>query len=176
MTRIGTIVLLLSALIAPPSSAQSDRWDGLRFLLGAWEGTSTGQPGDGTVRREYRLVLRDQFMEVRGTSTYPAQERNPNGEVHEELGYFSYDRARDSFVFRQFHVETFVVTYASSMRGVGPAAAVFTSEAIENIPAGWRARESYRAVGPDEIVETFELAEPGKDFAVYTETRLRRVR
>ena len=52
---------------------------------------------------------------------------------------------------------------------------MFTSEAIENIPAGWRARETYELVGQDEFVETFELAPPGKDFEPYTQSRLRRV-
>jgi hypothetical protein len=51
---------------------------------------------------------------------------------------------------------------------------VFTSEGIENIPSGWRARETYRLVSDDEFVEVFELAEPGKEFAVYSETRLKR--
>ena len=51
---------------------------------------------------------------------------------------------------------------------------VFTSEGIENIPAGWRARETYKIIGPDEFTETFELAGPGKDFEVYSEGRLRR--
>lgn len=35
---------------------------------------------------------------------------------------------------------------------------VFTTEAIENIPAGWRARETYIVHGTDEFEETFELA------------------
>jgi hypothetical protein len=30
-------------------------------------------------------------------------------------------------------------------------------------------------VGPDEFVERFELAEPGKSFELYSEARLRRV-
>jgi hypothetical protein len=46
--------------------------------------------------------------------------------------------------------------------------------AIENIPAGWRGRETHRIVSADEFVETFALAEPGKDFATYSETRFRR--
>jgi hypothetical protein len=52
----------------------------------------------------------------------------------------------------------------------------FVSEAIENISPGWRARESYRILGPDEFFETFELAEPGKDFELYTESRLKRAK
>jgi hypothetical protein len=51
---------------------------------------------------------------------------------------------------------------------------VFTSESIENIPAGWRARETYKLITADEFIETFELAGPGKDFEVYTENRYRR--
>jgi hypothetical protein len=39
--------------------------------------------------------------------------------------------------------------------------------AIENIPPGWRARETYRFSGPDEFIELFELAEPGKEFTPY---------
>ena len=51
---------------------------------------------------------------------------------------------------------------------------VFVSTAIENIPAGRRARESCKFTGENEFTETFELAEPGKDFAVYSETKFRR--
>jgi len=51
---------------------------------------------------------------------------------------------------------------------------VFTTESIENIPAGFRARETYRILGPDEFVEVFEIAEPGKDFETYSENRYRR--
>ena len=40
------------------------------------------------------------------------------------------------------------------------------TESIENIPAGWRARETYVTHGPDEFEEIFELAEPGKPFVV----------
>jgi hypothetical protein len=155
-------------------SAAVDKWDPLRFLLGTWEGTSSGQPGKGTVRRDYRLVLRDQFIEVRNTSTYLPQEKNPKGEVHEDLAYISYDRRRKVFVLRQFHVEGFVIAYTS-----GPSAlpeVVFMSETLENVPPSWRARETYRVTGDDTFVEVFELAEAGKEFSVYSETRLTRTK
>lgn len=47
---------------------------------------------------------------------------------------------------------------------------------IENISAGWVARETYRFLNNDEFVETFALAGPGKDFETYSETRFRRKR
>jgi hypothetical protein len=52
---------------------------------------------------------------------------------------------------------------------------VFTSEAIENIPAGWRARETYVIHGPDDFEEIFELAAAGKPFEEYSRARLKRV-
>ena len=152
---------------------RADQWTRVQFLLGTWEGTSAGQPGSGTVRRQYRLVLRDQFIEVRNTSTYPPQDKNPKGEVHEDVGYISHDRARQRLVLRQFHVEGFVNQYVEDAES-SPGRVVFVSEAIENIPPGWRARETYVVHGPDEFEEVFELAAAGKPFEVYSRTRLTR--
>jgi hypothetical protein len=53
---------------------------------------------------------------------------------------------------------------------------VFTAEATENIPSGWRARETYIVHGPDEFEEVFELSEAGKPFEGYSRARLRRVK
>jgi hypothetical protein len=57
-----------------------------------------------------------------------------------------------------------------------PKRIVFTTESIENIPAGWRARETYIVYGPDEFEEIFELAEAGKAFEVYSRARLKRIK
>jgi len=122
--------------------------------------------------REYRFVLNDRYLEVRNRSTYPAQPRNPKGEVHEDWGMISYDRSRKTFVLRQFHVEGFVNQYVAEPARDGVLS--FQSEAIENIAAGYRARETYTIKGLDEFVERFELAEPGKDFELYTETHFKR--
>lgn len=57
--------------------------------------------------------------------------------------------------------------------------ATFRSSAtteIENIPPGFRGRETYRFNGPDEFTETFEMAEPGKDFELYAKATLKRVK
>ena len=108
------------------------------------------------------------------TSTYPPQETNAKGEVHEDIAYFSYDRSTKTFKMRHFQVEGFVTEYVATSTGASEV--VFNSESLENIPAGWRARETWRITGADSFVEVFELAEPGKDFTVYSETRLTRRR
>lgn len=143
-------------------------------LLGRWEGTSEGQPGKGTVTREYSRALNERFIRVRNRVIYPPQEGNLKGETHEDEGFISADRARKVLVFRQFHVEGFINQYIESPDSTATRV-VFTSEAIENIPPGWRARETYVIAGPDAFEEIFELAEPDKPFAVYSRAMLRRV-
>jgi hypothetical protein len=96
--------------------------------------------------------------------------------VHEDIGYISYDKIRKVFVLRQFHVEGFVNQYVFDPMKAEGGAMTFVSEAIENIPAGWRAREIYRMQGNDQLIERFELAEPGKEFELYAENHLRRTR
>ena len=85
------------------------------------------------------------------------QEKNPKGEIHEDEGWFSYDRARKRLVLRQFHVEGFMNQYVEDGES-SPERVVFMTESIENMPAGWRARETYLRHGPDEFEEVFELA------------------
>jgi hypothetical protein len=156
-------------------SAPADNLAPIAPFIGRWTGTSEGQPGKGTVERDYERALGSRFIRVRNVSTYPPQEKNPKGEKHEEEGFFSFDRPRKRLMLRQFHIESFVVTYVQDL-DAKPGTISFTGEALENIPTGYRARETYTLTGPDELEEIFELAEPGKDFALYSRTRLKRVK
>jgi len=74
---------------------------------------------------------------------YPQQEKNPKGEVHEDLG-LSYDGKRKKFVLRQFHVEGFVNEYVEQEITADGKTLRFVTERIENIPDGWRGRETYK--------------------------------
>jgi hypothetical protein len=175
--RAATAVVLvaIASVAAGAQQPPADNLAAIATLVGKWTGTSDGQPGRGTVEREYERVLGSRFIRARNRSTYPPQEKNPKGEVHEDEGLFSFDRARKRMVFRQFHIESFVTTYLQD-QDAKPGTVSFTTESIENIPAGWRARETYLFHGPDEVEEIFELAEAGKPFAVYSRTRLQRVK
>ena len=153
----------------------ADPWAPVRFMAGTWKGTATGKAGEGTVARRYEFVLRERFLHERNVSTYPAQERNPKGEVHEHWSFFSFDRARKRIVLRQFHVEGFVNQFALDPEKSTATKLVFESEGFENFSNRWRARETYEIAGPDEFTETFELAPPDKPFEVYGVNRFVRV-
>ena len=150
-------------------------WTNLNFLVGSWQGTGSGQPGNSQVERSYQFILNGKFLEERNKSTYPPQSQNPQGEIHEDLGLIGYDKARKTFVYRQFHVEGFVNQYVMDYLSPDGKTIVFTTESIENIPAGWRARETYQVLSPDEFTETFELAEPGKEFELYVRNQFKRL-
>ena len=85
-------------------------------------------------------------------STYDPQSKNPKGEIHQDWGMISFDKVRKTFVLRQFHIEGFVNQYAMTSSS-GDGRRLFTLESIENIPAGYRARETYKIPGPDEFKE-----------------------
>lgn len=172
-TRRAVVVLVAClASVSAQKTTVPDVWAPVRFLVGTWDGDASGQPGTGKSVREYKFVLNGRFLEVRNRSTYPAQPKNPKGEIHEDWGIISYDRTRKTHILRQFHTEGYVNQFVAEPTGQGGLR--FSSEAIENIPSGYRARETYTVTGPDSFVERFELAEPGKDFELYSETRFSR--
>ena len=165
---------LFASLATAQTPVRSDTWEPLRYFVGTWEGTGTGQPGASWIKREYRFVLNNKFLHVQNTSTYEPQPKNPKGEVHHDWGMIGFDKARKNFVLRQFHVEGFVNHYVMSSSSADGKTFVFTTESIENIPAGFRARETYKILGPDEFIEVFEISAPGKEFELYSESHLRR--
>jgi hypothetical protein len=139
--RIGKLYVLI-ALVFLSSTAVAQKPTGgdpferiAAFLIGRCEGTTEGQPGTGTVQREYMRVLNGRFIRIRNRREYPAQPKNPKGEIHEDEGFISFDRAPKALVFWQFHTEGFVNQYVEIVDSA-TGSIVFTSEAIENIPAG----------------------------------------
>ena len=171
---LATALLALSAAEPPGPTKKVDPFKPLRVLVGKWEGDVQGEPGSGKAEREYVFVLNDHFIQVRNSSTYPPQEKNPKGEMHHDLGFISYDKATRKLTLRQFHVEGFVNQFALESISEDNRTIVFTTTSIENIPPGWKAKETYRIISDDEFTETFALAKPNRAFATYSETHFRR--
>jgi hypothetical protein len=73
--------LLLLALMAASAATQTnqkpDVWAPLKFFVGAWEGTSKGQPGQGTCEREYQFAFNGKFLQVKNKSTTRRKRRTP---------------------------------------------------------------------------------------------------
>lgn len=176
MKNVLILLLFTSGLVTAQTTDKPDTWKPLRFLVGAWEGTGKGEPGDSKVEREYKFTLGNKFMQATHRSSYDPQPKNPKGEVHDDLGFFSYDKARKQFVFRQFHVESFVIQYVVSSISEDGKTIILDSESIENVPKGMRSRETFKIPNDNEFTETFEISMPGKDFQVYSTNHFKRRR
>jgi hypothetical protein len=177
MQKLSFVVVLVVAfhiLTAAQTQPKNDPFAPFQFYVGTWVGTGQGQPGNSTVERTYEFILDNKFLRVSHKSIYAPQEKNPKGEVHEDVAYLSFDRSAKRFVMRQFHKEGFVVHYTVDAQSILSETLSFASQSIENIPAGWRARETYKKTGPDEFTETFELAAPGKEFEIYSTNNFKR--
>jgi hypothetical protein len=173
---VAVIVACLAlAASAADDPVASDPWQRVRFMLGRWTGTVQGESGNGTVTRSYEFTLAGHFIEERDVSTYPAQARNRKGEVDEHRGFISYDRNRQALVLRQFQQEGSVNVYVLNEKESAGNVLVFDSENFENHDTGFRARETYEVYSSDEFIETFEVAEPGKQLDLYSRTRFTRV-
>lgn len=164
----------VSGLSAQEPAAPADVWAPLRFFVGSWIGQGEGTPGMGKGVQTFEFILRGTFLHVRNKAVFDPQDKNPKGEVHEDWGVFSYDKARKAFVLRQFHVEGFVNQYVLEDPGPDAKTFVFISEAIENIPAGFRARLTYRVLDPDSFEQSFDLAPPGQEFTCYSKGVMKR--
>jgi hypothetical protein len=168
-------LVLLASLASGQEPTPQSAFDPIKFLVGNWQGTTHGKPGNGQGERHYKFVLRGEYLRASNRTVYPPQEKNPKGEVHEDIGYFSYDKQKKKLILRQFHVEGFVNEYVQKGDAAAGKPVVLETESIENLADGWRARETYKIISQDEFVEVFELAEPQKEFAIYAESRWKRV-
>lgn len=175
-TVFAVCVLWWSADRVTGQQTKPDPWEPIRFLVGDWMGRAEGQAGTGTVRRNYSFVLKDRYLHEKNVSTYPPQEANKAGEIHEHWSFFSYDRDRAILVLRQFHQEGFVNQYTLNTANSGPGKLVFDSERFENLDNSWRARETYDIRSADEFIETFEIAQPGKGLQLYSRNHFNRAK
>ena len=177
MKTILTIVLLsIASLAFAQTSKQDSIWRPMKYFIGTWKGIGESNGEKGDYERSYQFVLNKKFIEINNKSTYPPTDKKTKGEVHEDKGYISYDKGRKTFILRQFHIEGFVNQYKLDSISLDSKTIVFISESIENIPTGWRAKETYQIVNDGEFMETFELAEPNKGFELYSKVTLKIVK
>lgn len=172
-TVVGAMLLLTLAL--PPAFQQGDQWGHFRNFEGEWQGHETGKSGIGKGTRSYRFLMGGLYLFGENTSRFEPQEKNPEGEVHHDWTFFSFDRMRKVLVIRQFHSEGFVNRLVHVPAAGTSVKYVFVSEASENAPPGLMVRLTYEFKSKDSFVEIFELALPGEDFEVFLTNRWKRL-
>jgi hypothetical protein len=164
---------LSSLMVFAGQNESIDVWEPLRFLEGIWIGQGEGMSGFSTVTQEYRFILNGEFLQMSTKSEFKPQEKNPKGEIHEDIGFFSFDRSRKKFILRGFYIEGFFNQYVGDVSENGKTI-TFESEAIENAPQGTRARLVFKKINSDELEQSFFLAWPGRDFSCMSTNKMKR--
>jgi hypothetical protein len=168
------VILIIPMLTVGQTEQKTDIWQPLRFLEGSWQGEGEGMSGHSTATQDYEFILNGQFLQMKSKSIFEPQEKNPKGEVHEDLAICSYDKSRKTFVLRAFYVEGFVNTYTLSEISENGRILTFETEAVENAPIGTRAKLIFKQVSENEIEESFFVAFPGQELACYSTNRLKK--
>ena len=96
--------------------------------------------------------------------------------MHEEIGLIGFDQARSRYVLREFHVEGFVNQYLLEETTSDESIIRFVTEAMENMPPGWRGRTTLEILSDDSFREIFELAGPGKGWTCLITIEFQRVK
>jgi hypothetical protein len=171
-TPVGLIltIALLAALPTAVRGAAPDPWARVRFLLGEWSGTGTGEPGLGSGAATFALELDGKILVRHSRADYPAT-ATAEAIAHRDL-LVVYPGTCDS-LFRAiyFDNEGHVIQY----RVLAPAAGgrvIFDSEGPESGPRFRLTCES-RADGGLEVA--FSTAPPGGELSRHVGGTLRRV-
>ena len=152
MRKACFLILLVPALsLGQPQQSLVSPQELIKTLAREWRGTSTGDPGNGTVERSYEFLFGGTFLQATNKSTYPPQEKNPKGETHHDIGLFSYDKQRDKLILRQFHGEGFVNEYVQETVAPDHKKISFVTERIENIAPGCLRRKYLHAERQSQI-------------------------
>lgn len=170
------IIALAAALLAVVvQGAAPKALADLSWMVGEWEGVGEGEPGTSGSERHIDSYLDGKYIRAQGRSVYPKQEKNPKGEIHEQLVLWSFDNARSAIVMREFDTLGFVGTYVLDKAASKPDRWVLVAESLENVPQGLKARYVITRVSDDEYHELLELDENGKGFEPYVKNRFLKV-
>jgi len=169
------IFLFLPSIILAQSEQNIKKWDPIKILIGKWEGTGTGKFGNSKVVREYEYLMGGTYLIGKNKSTYEVQEKNPEGEIHDNWDIISYDKVKAKYVIRQFHAEDITNTFSLDTIKASQGILEFESESIENFKDGWKAKEVYKIISENEFTEIFYLAPPGKQYSEYIRNTFKRI-
>jgi hypothetical protein len=146
-------------------SFSQNKLDNIEFLVGNWQGVESDAAGDGIGFRSYTYELDENYIMVRNQSTFPKTEKKPKGEVHRDIGIFSYNSNSNEIIYRSFNVEGFTNIFILDSSNSSKDKFVFITREIENNPGNWRARVIIEKLSETEFIESFDIATDGENYS-----------
>lgn len=170
-----TFFILTLALLSVEIFSQNP-FEKFQFLIGNWQGVETGVAGNGIGFRTYKFELGENYIFERNSSTFPITEKKPYGEVHRDIGVFSFNTNDSSIVYRSFNVEGFTNIYVLDKKSSTSTELVFITREIENNPGNWKAKTIIKKMSDTEFVEIFDIAMDGVNYKPFIKNTWRKVK
>ncbi|MHA1984577.1 MAG: hypothetical protein ACW967_09500 [Candidatus Hodarchaeales archaeon] len=139
-------------------------WYILEKFLGEWTGEISGKAGNGTGYSKYERRLHSKFIYYKNRVEFPPQKDNPDGEIHEDAGYFSYDTFNETGLLRVFYGEGYVSKYDLINYDKKNSHIIFEATENENLPSGYRTKLTLDSSSESSFSEKFEIASPGQNY------------
>ncbi len=151
------LFLILAVFGIVPFAAAEPPLEKLHFLLGEWEGSGAGDPGQGTGHFSFLPDLRGNVIIRRNHASYPESAGRPAA-THDDLMVIYYEENTKSLRASYFDSEGHVIQYGISPSDDGKTA-TFLSDARASQP---RYRLSYMLTAEGLVAGKFEVASPGQ--------------
>ena len=162
------VALLIVIMFSAVSIGQTNPFDKVNFILGEWNGTGSGFGNDKSkVESSFKLIMDGKYIEVKNESRFEPTEKNPEGEYHIDKGFISFDKNRNSIIFRQFNNEGYINQYILNDSISNSSMLVFESEIIENFIPGGKARWTIKIISETQIETIFDVSFPNKEFTCF---------
>ncbi len=154
------------------SFAQTKQFEKIDFILGDWTGSGSGFGNNNSkIASSFHLVMDGQYIEIKNESKFEPTEKNPNGEHHIDKGFISFDKSRNSIVFRQFNNEGYFNKYILNDSISDESTLVFETEYIENFVPNGKAKWTIKKINENEIETIFDVSF-GKDYTCFGTNKL----
>jgi|SRR5215475_8282955 len=170
MRQLAIVFLLACSLMAAQAQTQiKDQWADWEPFLGTWEGTGSGDPGQGRGEFSFAPELQGAVLVRRNFAEYPASKDNA-AYRHDDLMVVYPGAGEKKMRADYWDNEGHVIHYEVEL---STGKLVFVSDPAQ---AGPRYRLTYVKTGEEELKFTFEIAPPAdrNSFKTYIEASARR--
>lgn len=148
----------------------------LEQFTGKWRGVGDGKWGTSRAEKLFAFILDGKVMCRGGSSVYPVQDRNPEGELHKAHSLIALAKGGSELMLTEYDNEGFIARYVLDLASSEANESwVFELVSGENLPPNFRARLTLHVPRKDRYVETFELDFGDDGYVTYLTNRLGRV-
>jgi hypothetical protein len=170
------VFILMFMSVLPIIGFSQNPFDKINFLIGNWQGVETGVAGEGIGYRTYSYELGGNYIMEKNQSTFPKSDKNPKGEVHKDIGMFSYNSNKKEIVYRSFNIENFTNIFVLKDTLSTETKFIFITREIENNPGNWKARVMIEKISDTEFMEFFDIAMDGENFKPFLQNHWYKVK